>query len=178
MGTEPPEEPTEPDLVTPGEGEPDIGDIPPAGGKLPAPHCDYKRVYTPKANHGRKHKGVGATQSNYNGTTRTARSTFISEVTGEVGVSVTAGLSTSVDAMIGKIEAKYDVELSAKLTAKLGNNVAVDTPPKTTTNAKFGVWRLKNTGVSYVIYSNCQGSAKKNITSYSPMKVGWHLWES
>ncbi|MCX5114829.1 hypothetical protein OOK13_41570 [Streptomyces sp. NBC_00378] len=63
-------------------------------------------------------------------------------------MSVTAGLATSVDVMIAKIEGKYDVGLSAKLTAKMNNQISVDTPPKKTTNAKYGAYRLKNTGTS------------------------------
>ncbi|MFF4588721.1 hypothetical protein [Streptomyces sp. NPDC001388] len=176
IGTAPPEEPQETDLADPIEGEPNIPDIPPTG-KLPSEYCDKSHVYIPTANRGRKHKGVGPTLSNYNGSTRTARSTFTSEVTGEVGISLTGGLSTSVDVMVAKIESKYEVNLSLKLTAKLGNSIAVDTPSKKTTNAKYGVYRMKNTGTSYVIYSNCQTSAKKTITSYTPWRVGWYLWE-
>ncbi|WP_344007746.1 hypothetical protein, partial [Streptomyces thermocarboxydovorans] len=93
-------------------------------------------------------------------------------------LSVTAGLAVSKEFMVAKIEGKFDVNLSFKLTAKLGNNIAVDTPPKKTTNAKYGVYRLKHTGKSYKIYSNCTTSAKKTITSYSPYRVGWYLWES
>ncbi|WP_405891146.1 hypothetical protein OG612_04725 [Streptomyces sp. NBC_01527] len=63
--------------------------------------------------------------------------------------------------MIAKIEGRYEVNLTAKLTARRGNSIQVDTPPKRTTNAKYGVYRLKNTG-----------------TNYTPMKVGWYLWES
>ncbi|HET6360207.1 hypothetical protein [Streptomyces sp.] len=70
------------------------------------------------------------------------------------------------------------MNLSAKLAAKLGNSIAVDTPPRKTTNAKYGVFRLKNTGTSYIIYSNCRTSARKTVTSYTPLKVGWYLWGS
>jgi outer membrane biosynthesis protein TonB len=189
VGTEPPAEPEEDVFDVPEEEvtqEP--GAEPDEEPELPLPskptdkpdgeYCDPAKIYTPKTKGSKYHKGVGPTLSNYNGTSRTARSTFTSEVTGTVGVSVTAGLAVSVDVMLAKIEGKYDVNLSASLTAKLGNNIAVDTPSKTTTNAKYGVYRLKNTGVSYRIYDNCQTSAKKTVTSYSPMKVGWYLWES
>ncbi|MYZ37737.1 MULTISPECIES: hypothetical protein [unclassified Streptomyces] len=181
VNTEPPAEPEEPDLGDPGpDPEPD----PIETGKPPvdtpqAPYCGpTQRIYTPSTKGATYHKGVGPTNSNYNGTSQTARSTFTSEVTGEVGVSVTAGLSTSVDVMITKIEAKYEVNLSAKITAKLGNTIAVNTPPKKSTHAKYGVYRLKNTGTSYIIYSNCQVTPKKTITSYIPARVGWYLWES
>ncbi|MFF9483582.1 hypothetical protein [Streptomyces sp. NPDC014676] len=190
VGTEPPAEPEEEDVfdvpeeevtqepgTEPGEElEPPLPSKP--TDKPDAEYCDPAKIYTPKTKGSKYHKGVGPTLANYNGTSRTAKSTFTSEVTGTIGVSVTAGLAVSVDAMLAKIEGKYDVNLSASLTAKLGNSIAVDTPSKTTTNAKYGVYRLKNTGVSYHIYSNCQTSAKKTITSYSPMKVGWYLWES
>ncbi|MEU3886084.1 hypothetical protein [Streptomyces sp. NPDC029041] len=161
---------TEPEVPLPGK---------PPGDKPDAEHCGgTTNVYTPQTKGKQYHKGVGATQSNYNGTPRAAKSTFTSEVTGTVGVSVTGGLTVSVKAMLAKIEGKYDVNLSASLTAKLGNKISVSTPAKKTTNAKYGVFRLKNTGVSYTIYSNCRTSPKKTVTSYSPMKVGWYLWES
>lgn len=41
-----------------------------------------------------------------------------------------------------------------------------------------GVYRLKHTGVSYVIHSNCTTSPEKRVVSYSPHRVGWYLWES
>lgn len=182
VNTAPPTEPEESDLVDATDPEPEPEETVPPGKPGDTTNGEYcgptQAVYTPKSKGARYHKGVGPTNANYNGTSRTARSTFTSEVTGEVGVSVTAGLSTSVDVMIAKIEGKYDVSLSAKLTAKMGNSISVDTPPKKTTNAKYGVYRLKNTGTSYKIYSNCKTSAVKTITSYTPMKVGWYLWES
>lgn len=179
VNTAPPEEPEETDLVENPAPDPDPTFKPekPPVDTPDAEYCSPRNVYIPKTKGKQYHKGVGPTNSNYNGTSRTARSAFVSEVTGEVGVSVTAGLSGSVSAMIAEIEAKYEVNLSAKLTAKLGNSISVDTPAKKTTNAKYGVYRLKNTGTSYKIYSNCQTSAKKTITSYTPIKVGWYLWE-
>ncbi|MEU9775222.1 hypothetical protein [Streptomyces sp. NPDC047968] len=179
VNTAPPEEPEETDLVEnpEPEQEPTFKPEKPPVDTPDAEYCSPRNVYIPKTKGKRYHKGVGPTNSNYNGTSRTARSSFVSEVTGEVGVSVTAGLSGSVSAMIAEIEAKYEVNLSAKLTAKLDNTIAVDTPPKKTSNARYGVYRLKNTGISYRIYSNCQTSAKKTITSYTPIRVGWYLWE-
>ncbi|MGW1819186.1 hypothetical protein ACWCQM_37220 [Streptomyces sp. NPDC002125] len=182
VNTAPPQEPEETGLLEESElePEPEVTTRPekPPFDTPDAEYCSPRNVYVPKTKGGTYHKGVGPTNSNYNGTSRVARSTFVSDVTGEVGVSVTAGLSGSVSAMIAEIEGKYEVNLTAKLTAKLGNSIAVDTPPKKTTNAKYGVYRLKNTGTSYKIYSNCQTSTKKTITSYTPLKVGWYLWES
>ncbi|MEV7278216.1 hypothetical protein [Streptomyces sp. NPDC093111] len=180
VNTAPPPEPEETDLQAPGDPEPE----PAVTGKPPTDttngeYCGpTQRIYNPTSKGTTYHVLVGAVNSNYNGTSRTVRSTFTSEVTGEVGVSITAGLSPSIEVMIAKIEGKYEVNLSAKLTAKLGNSVSVDTPPKKTTNAKYGVYRLKNTGTSYTVYSNCTSTPKKTIISYTPMKVGWYLWEN
>lgn len=178
----------------PTEPEEDVTDIPDEGNGMPDeptytppppkdwPNSEYcgpgHGYYKPSAQGGKYHRGVGPVNSNYNGSSRTARSTFTSEVTGEVGMSVSAGLQVSRDTLLVKIEGKFDVNLSAKLTAKMGNTISVDTPAKRTTNAKYGVYRLKHTGVSYYIYSNCQNSAHKTITSYSPYRVGWYIWES
>jgi hypothetical protein len=153
------------------EGKPPIG-VP------PAEHCGpTQNVYRPTGNKGRKIKGIGPTQSNYNQGSRTATSKFIAEAGGEAGVAISGELKTSVKAMVGEIEAKYGVELSLKMNAKIGNWIEVKTPPKKTSFGKYGVWRMKNTGTSYTIYSNCQTSAKKTVTSYTPWYVGWHVWE-
>jgi hypothetical protein len=120
---------------------------------------------------------VGGTLSNYNKTKGTATSTFTSETTGSVTVSLSGTLKTSVTVMVATIESTYNVNLSTTLTAKLGNTISVATPPKVTTNASYGVYRLKHTGKSYTIYSNCNTSAVSTITSYSPYRIGWYLWE-
>jgi hypothetical protein len=180
VNTAPPAEPEEPDLGVP--EEPEIEPLPnpkdPVVERPDGPYCGpTTRVYTPTSKGGLYHHGIGPTESNYNNTSQTARTTFTAEASGEVGVSVSAGLTASVDVMITKIEAKYGVDLSAKIGVKLGNSIAVNTPPRTRTNGKYGVYRLKNTGVSYIIYSNCTATAKKTVTSYTPLKRGWYLWE-
>ncbi|MFF0227093.1 hypothetical protein [Streptomyces sp. NPDC004629] len=183
INTEPPADPEEAvtDVPDEGNGMPDEPTVTPAPPK-DWPNSEYcgpsHGVYTPSAQGKQYHKGVGPTLANYNGTSQTAKSTFTSEVTGEVGVSVTSGLQVSINTMLAKLEGKFDVNLSAKLTAKLGNTISVNTPSKKTTNAKYGIYRLKHTGVSYTLYSNCQSSTRKTITSYSPYRVGWYLWES
>ncbi|MGW7431306.1 hypothetical protein ACWGIN_17320 [Streptomyces sp. NPDC054861] len=65
-----------------------------------AEYCQPKNVHRPTANLGKSHQGIGATQANYNATSRTARA------------------------------------------------------------GKHMVWRMKNTGTSYTIYSNCRTSAR------------------
>ncbi|MFJ6574136.1 hypothetical protein ACIQNU_42775 [Streptomyces sp. NPDC091292] len=192
-GEDPPIDDTPINTAPPAEPEEDVTDVPDGGNGLPDeptftppppkdwPNADYcgpsHGVYVPSTKGSQYHKGVGPVLSTYNGTSQVATSTFTSEVSGEVGVSVSSGLTVSVNTMVAKIEGKYDVNLSMKLTAKLGIAVNVKTPPKKTTNGKYGVFRLKNTGVSYTVYSNCKTSAHKTITSYSPVKVGWYLWE-
>ncbi|MDX3575619.1 hypothetical protein [Streptomyces sp. FL07-04A] len=160
----------EPDI--PGNGDSGPGNHP--GGQI----CDRTAVYTPTAKGKDYHVGIGAPNANHNGTSHTARSSFTAEASGTVGISISAGLSITIEAMIGKIEQKYNVDLSASLTAKLGNNMQVDTPAHKTTHATYGVYRLRSQGTSYVIYSNCQTSAKKTITSYTPHYVGWYMWET
>ncbi|WP_128642866.1 hypothetical protein [Streptomyces sp. SS] len=158
-------------------------ELPPTSGKPPAdgPSAEYcgptKHVYKPNANLGKAHAGIGVAQANYNATSRTARSWFKSEVGGEVGVTVSSEVKASASVVVSEVEAKYGVDLSAKVTAKVGNEIQVDTPPKKTTYAKFGVWRMKNTGIAYTIYSNCTTSPKKTGTTFSPWCVGWYLWE-
>lgn len=174
----PPTEPEETDLVEdptpepiPEAGDPQAG----AGGVYCGPGTTS--VYIPRSKGARYHQGVGATNANYNGTSRTARTTFTSEVTGEVGVSVSAGLKTSVRFLVAKTEVQWNVSLSTKMTAKVGNQISVDTPPHRSTHGKYGVYRLKTTGVSYLMYSNCKTSAQQTVTSYIPMRVGWYIWE-
>ncbi|MGW8366951.1 hypothetical protein ACWGK1_41305 [Streptomyces wedmorensis] len=159
-------------------------ELPPTSGKPPvdgtnAEYCGpTKNIYKPNTNLGRHHAALGVAQANYNATSRTARSWFKSEVGGEVGVSVSSEVKASVNVIVAEVEAKYGVDLSAKITAKVGNEIQVDTPPRKTTYAKFGVWRMKNTGTAYTIYSNCTTSPKKTGTTFTPWHVGWYLWES
>ncbi|MFJ3339086.1 hypothetical protein [Streptomyces sp. NPDC086766] len=180
INTAPPQEPEEQVTDVPDDAVNDEPTGKPDPDAVPAGRdCGQTEfVYKPKSQGKQYHQGVGATNANYNGTSRTAKSTFTSEVTGEVGVSVSGDLQTSVNTMLVKIKAKFNVTVSAKLTAKLGNQIAVDTPPHKTTHAKYGVYRLKHTGVSYVIHTNCTVSPEKTVVSYSPYRVGWYLWES
>lgn len=178
----PPAEPEETDLIevqdpnAPVEG----GELPP-GKAEPAPgseHCTPGGVYRPVSKGGKFHKGVGPTNANYNGTSRTAKSRFEAEATGKVGVSVSSGLKVKVSTLVHELEGEFNVNLSLELTAKLGNVITVNTPSKRTTHAKYGVYRLKHKGKSYSYYSNCSTTAKKTITSYSPYRVGWYIWET
>ncbi|MFF9157650.1 hypothetical protein ACF1AB_36135 [Streptomyces sp. NPDC014846] len=184
VNTAPPEEPEEdvtdvPDIDVnkepegPGEPKPLPGDMPAAVDCAPA-----HGVYIPTKKGRQYHRAVGPKNSNYNGTSRTAKSTFTSEVTGEVGVSVSTKLDVSIGAFLAKVKEKFEVTVSAKITAKMGNSISVDTPSHKTTHAVYGVWRLKTTGTTYWLHANCTNTPHKNVVSYSPYRVGWYLWES
>ncbi|MFJ3310304.1 hypothetical protein ACIPSA_46400 [Streptomyces sp. NPDC086549] len=184
INTTPPEEPAEDvtdvpadavdkDPEGPAEPKPLPGDLPPFRDCNPA-----HGVYIPTKQGRQYHRAVGPRNSNHNATSRTAKSTFTSEVTGEVGVSVSGKLDVSVNTLLVKVKEKFEVTVSAKMTAKLGNSISVDTPPHKTTNAVYGVWRLKHTGKSYWLHANCTSTPEKTIVSYSPYRVGWYLWES
>jgi hypothetical protein len=161
----------------------DEEELPLAPGKPPTDGTDAeycgptKNIYKPNKNLGKVHAGIGIAQSNFNETSRPARSWFKSEVGGEVGVTVSPEVKVSASVVVLEVEAKYGVDLTAKVTAKIGNEIQVDTPSKKTTFAKFGVWRMKNSGIAYTIYSNCTTSPKKTGTTLTPWYVGWHLWE-
>ncbi|MFI0805675.1 hypothetical protein [Streptomyces echinatus] len=157
----------------PAEPKPLPGDIPAAVDCAPA-----HGVYIPTKQGRQYHRAVGPGQANYNGTSRTAKSTFTSEVTGEVGVSVSTKLQVSLGTFLAKIRQEFEVTVSAKMTAKLGNSISVDTPSHKTTHAVYGVWRLKHTGKTYWLHANCTTTPVKNVVSYSPYHVGWYLWES
>ncbi|GAA0615992.1 hypothetical protein GCM10010394_52580 [Streptomyces crystallinus] len=174
----PPAEPEETDLVEDPTPDP-LPETDNAGGANGGVYCGpgTTSVYVPRTRGARYHYGVGPSNTNYNGTSRTARTTFTSEVTGEVGVSVSAGLKTSVNFLVAKSEVQWNVGFSVKMTAKVGNQISVDTPAHRSTHGKYGVYRLKTTGVSYLMYSNCKTSAQKMITSYIPIRVGWYIWE-
>ncbi|MFD0054163.1 hypothetical protein ACFVHR_10540 [Streptomyces sp. NPDC127168] len=148
--------PTTPPVSDPPSGDDGI-DLPTSkpSATLDARPCEPGYRYTPTSMSKDSHKGVGAEQANYNGTSRTAKSTFTSEVTGKFGVNV-----------------------SVELTAKLGNTIAVDTPSKRSTHARYGVYRLKSYGYSQYRYANCTKGVKKNVTIYTPRRVGWGLWET
>ncbi|MFE5614126.1 hypothetical protein [Streptomyces sp. NPDC056524] len=160
----------------------DEAELPPFSGKpADGPNAEYcgppRNIYKPTANKGKSHKAVSVTQANHNGTSRTARSWFKAEAGGTVKLTYSGELKASAGVVVAELEAKYGVDLSVEVTAKLGNEVQIDTPPRKTTYGAFGVWRMHNTGTSYTIYSNCKTSAKSAVTSYTPWYVGWNLWE-
>lgn len=124
------------------------------------------------------HKGVGVEQANYNNTSRSITSTFTSTMTGSVGVTVSGELKTKASVAVAEIEQKYGIELSVKLTAKLGNRVKIKTPPKKTTHARYGIYRVKTTGYSQYIYADCRKGKKFKSTLQTPRRVGWYVWES
>ncbi|MEU1012448.1 hypothetical protein [Streptomyces sp. NPDC005890] len=98
------------------------------------------------------HKGVGAEQANHNGTSRTAKSTFVSEVSGTVGVAVSGEIKVTAKQVVAEEEAKFGIT--------------------------HGVYRLKAYGYSQYTYSNCYKGTKKKATVYTPRRVGWAIWES
>ncbi|CAL9424488.1 hypothetical protein SUDANB38_01939 [Streptomyces sp. enrichment culture] len=140
--------------------------------------CEPGWNYSPTRKDKDYHKGVGPEQANYNGTSHVARTTFTSEVTGEVGVAVSGELKVGASVAVAEIEGKFGVELSTKLTAKMGNSIAVNMKPRKTTHGRYGVYRLRSLGFSQYTYPNCTKSAKKNVTIYTPRRVGWVIWES
>ncbi|MFC8870172.1 hypothetical protein ACFUAC_21390 [Streptomyces sp. NPDC057148] len=145
---------------------------------LDARPCEPGYRYTPTSKSKDYHKGVGAEQANYNGTSRTAKSTFTSEVTGKVGIAYTGELKVGASVVVAEIEGKFSVNVAVELTAKLGNTIAVDTPSKRTTHARYGVYRLKSYGYNQYVYTNCTKGVKKNVTVYTPRRTGWVLWET
>ncbi|MEW2275885.1 hypothetical protein GTY41_05395 [Streptomyces sp. SID685] len=124
------------------------------------------------------HKGVGVEQANHNGTSRTAKSTFTSEVSSTVGVAATGEVKVSLKQVVAEEEVKFGVTLSVSLTAKIGNTISVDTRSHKTTYARYGVFRLKSYGYSQYTYYNRYKGTKKNSTIYTPRRVGWAIWES
>jgi hypothetical protein len=141
--------------------------------------CEPGYRYYPTTNTQKDyHRMVGITQSNYNNTTRDARSTFTSNATGEVSLGYSGELGVSANVAVLEIEGKFGVNVAVKMTAHMGNTISITTPPRTTTNARYGVYRLKTLGYSQYVYSNCNRGVKNTVTVYSPKRVGWYLWES
>lgn len=185
--TDPQADPAETDLVelTPSQvdADPDIpganSDGTGAGMNHPGSElCDDINVYTPINKGGYHVKGVGATNVNSNGTNHAITSTFTAKVTGTVGIAISGDLKTTAKFLIAKIEAKYNVTLSASMTAKLDNTVQTSTPAHKSSHATYGVYRLRNQGTSYHVYSSCHTTPKKTVTSYTPHHVGWYIWET
>ncbi|MFJ3497246.1 hypothetical protein ACIPPJ_27145 [Streptomyces sp. NPDC086091] len=139
--------------------------------------CEPSWSYHATSKNKNYHKGVGAEQANYNGTSRTAKSTFTSDVTATVGIAFTGELKTVASVAIASIEQKFSVNVSASLTARLGNSISVDTPARKTTYARYGVYRLKSYGYNQYTYANCTKGVKKNVTIYTPHRIGWAIWE-
>ncbi|MGW6488184.1 hypothetical protein [Streptomyces sp. NPDC055056] len=177
VATAPPAQPEETDLT---EGAPDVPAAAPsdAADQVPSSRgCEQGWYYKASSKSKDYHKGVGAEQANHNGTSRTAKSTFTSDVTGTVGIAYTGELNVKGSAAVIEISGKFGVTVSASLTAKLGNAITVDTPARKTTYGRYGVYRLKSYGYSQYTYVNCGKGAKHNVTIYTPHRVGWAIWE-
>ncbi|MYZ09042.1 hypothetical protein GT028_16940 [Streptomyces sp. SID2999] len=99
-------------------------------------------------------------------------------MTGTVGVAYTGELNVKGTVAVAEISSKFGVTVSASLTAKIGNTVTVDTPSHKTTYARYGVFWLKSYGYSQYVYVNCGKGSKKNVTIYTPHRVGWAIWEN
>ncbi|MFI2214911.1 hypothetical protein [Streptomyces sp. NPDC020141] len=180
IDTEPPasEEPGFEDLVD-GEAVQGPDEPMPGGGRLPGRPCEPGWIWESTKRHsGKHHKGIGVTQSNYNETNQIGTSTFTSEASGEVGISVSGKVKAKASAMLAEIEAEYGVELSVKIAVKIGNRYSTPHPPKTVLNARYGAFRVKSDGYNQYIYTNCTKSGKTTATVYSPHKIGWHIWKS
>ncbi|MFF4254972.1 hypothetical protein ACFY1L_27565 [Streptomyces sp. NPDC001663] len=180
IATAPPDQPEETDLTegaseteasAPSDAVNHTGNSPDARG------CEQGWYYHATKKAKDYHKGVGAEQANWNGTSRTAKSTFTSEVTGTVGIAFTGELQVKGSAAVVEIQGKFGVSVSASLTAKMGNSFTVDTPPHKTTYARYGVYRLKSYGYSQYTYVNCGKGSKHDVTIYTPHRIGWAIWE-
>ncbi|MDX2593240.1 hypothetical protein PV343_13480 [Streptomyces sp. WI03-4A] len=181
IATAPPDQPEEADLV---EGAPDTPAAAPSdtedeGANVPSGRvCEAGWYYYPTSKKKDYHKGVGAEQSNYNGTPHMAKSTFVSETSGTVGVAFSGELKVTAKSLVTEVEAKWGVNVSVSLTAKIGNTVSADTPSHKTTFGRYGVYRLKSYGYNQYTHANCVKGTKKNATVYTPHRVGWAIWES
>ncbi|MFF9156092.1 hypothetical protein ACF1AB_28125 [Streptomyces sp. NPDC014846] len=139
--------------------------------------CEQGWYYYPTSKNKDYHKGVGPSNSNHNGTSRTAKSTFTSEVSGTVGIAFSGELEVKGNAAVVEISGKFGVTVSASMTAKIGNSISVPTPAHKTTYARYGVYRLKSYGYSQYTYVNCGKGKKHKVTIYTPHRIGWALWE-
>lgn len=174
----PPAEPEEPNLIEPTD---------PAAEPTPDPNMNYPGseycdnwggYYTVTSKLGSYLWAVGADQSNYNATSHPLTSSFSATASKTVSVSLSASTEVSINALVAKQKVTLRGTLAVSKTATLSNTVTVTGSPHKTITARYGVWRLKITGKTWRAYSNCTETAKRNVTSYTPYKVGWYVWES
>ncbi|WP_406120523.1 hypothetical protein OHQ89_00735 [Streptomyces canus] len=185
LTTQPPVDPPETDLTdaptdpAAASSEPALPTDAPTGIAPAGVYCDTAGgVYKPTSLGGKYIHAFGPYQSNYNGTTHSETTTFTAEASGTVGVSLSGSLKISANELIARQEATYGINFSVSLTAKLGNSITAIIPVHKTVNAKYGVWRRRITGTSYILYSNCTRSASSTIISYTPYTVGWYTWQT
>ncbi|MGV9560920.1 hypothetical protein [Streptomyces sp. NPDC003480] len=148
------------------------------GQKCPAAgDCDESKWFKPGSLGGQYHKGIGPSQSNYNGSREKEDMDFTAEVSGTVGVSFSGEITTKVSDVVSEVNVKFGASISTSITAKLGNVVHVrDVPPHRTVHAQYGVWRRKFTGTAYWQHHTCY-LTKNNVTGYGPLHVGWYTWD-
>lgn len=151
-----------------------------ATGEEPTPRgaCDAGWYFSTTSRGADTHSRIGVTQSNYNGTTSTATSTFTAQATGTVSATVSGGANVSLSAKVASIGATYGISAQVSLSVTLGNSTTVSVAPGKTANANYGAWRAYVTGTEKYRTTSCTVTSTRTTTVYSPYRIGWYTWVS
>ena len=104
--------------------------------------------------------------------------TVSATVTGTATATVSGNLEFSRDFVVANVKATYGINASLSLSTTLGNSFTFNVPAWKTGDAVYGVYRSYTTGREEWYTTNCVVTQYRNVTAYSPYKVGWRVWFS
>ena len=124
------------------------------------------------------HSRVGPTQSDYNGTSTTAKMTLTATKSGTISTTVTGGGHVSLSVELVSIESQYSIDVQNSVSVTLGNSIQINVPAHKTGNGDYGAWRAYIKGVEEYYTATCAVTQTVAQTTYSPYRVGWRTWIS
>lgn len=124
------------------------------------------------------HSKVGPTQSDYNGTSTTAKMTLEASASGTVTSTVSGGGHITLNAKLAEVEDTYNIAVTSSVTVKLGNTIQINVPAHKTGNGDYGAWRAYVNGVEEYYSATCAVTNSSATSLHSPYKIGWRTWIS
>jgi hypothetical protein len=123
-------------------------------------------------------QGVGAAQSDHNGTASAASVTFTSTTSGTVSATSSGSSDIALSIEVASIASHFGISATVSKTVTVGNSITISVPAGKSGNGQYGAWRAYVTGLEKFTNNNCvvTTSSAKNI--YAPYKVGWNTWIS
>jgi len=121
-----------------------------------------------------QHRGLGVTQANTNTSYRySSESEFTSEAEGQISAEVSGELGTTVRWLVAEVRASTKVAVRAQVTWRIANTLKVTTPPRHTSWARYGAYRLPTKAHTWYEYKSCKTGRHAYPRIKAPYRLGW-----